>query len=137
MKKEVISHCPICDNELTITRLHCDKCQIEINGAFSLSKLNLLTKEQLNFVEVFLKNSGSIKAIEKDLNISYPTVKKLLSDVLKTLGYEVDESIDSRDSKRRQEILDKLANKEITYEEATMLLKNLRWDKWVKKEQKF
>jgi hypothetical protein len=126
MKKEVISHCPICDNELTITRLHCDKCQIEINGAFSLSKLNLLTKEQLNFVEVFLKNSGSIKAIEKDLNISYPTVKKLLSDVLKTLGYEVDESIDSRDSKRRQEILDKLANKEITYEEATMLLKNLR-----------
>ncbi|MCK9471070.1 MAG: DUF2089 domain-containing protein [Bacilli bacterium] len=126
MKREVISHCPICENELTITRLHCDKCQIEINGAFTLSKLSLLTKEQLSFVEVFLKNSGSIKAIEKDMNISYPTVKKLLSDVLKTLGYEVNDNVDTKESLKRQEILDKLANKEITYEEATTLLKNVR-----------
>jgi len=126
MKKEVISHCPICENELSITRLHCDKCQIEINGSFSLSKLSLLTKEQLKFVEVFLKNSGSIKAIEKDLNISYPTVKKLLSDVLKTLGYEVNENVESKDSKKRQEILDKLAAKEISYDEASQLLKNMR-----------
>ena len=125
MKKEVISHCPICANELTITRLHCDKCQIEINGAFSLSKLSLLTKEQLNFVEVFLKNSGSIKAIEKDLNISYPTVKKLLNEVLNTMGYDVSDDINSKDSLKRQEILDKLAAKEISYEEATNLLKNL------------
>lgn len=126
MKKEVISHCPICENELTITRLHCDKCQIEINGAFSLSKLSLLTKEQLKFVEVFLKNSGSIKAIEKDLNISYPTVKKLLNDVLKTLGYEVSENVENKDSLKRQEILDRLASKEITYDEASTLLKSVR-----------
>ena len=126
MKKEAISHCPICENELTITRLHCDKCQIEINGAFSLCKLSLLTKEQLKFVEIFLKNSGSIKAIEKDMNISYPTVKKLLSDVLKTLGYEVEDNVESKESKRRQEILDKLAAKEISYEEASALLKNVR-----------
>jgi len=125
MKNEVISHCPICQNELTITRLHCDKCQIEINGEFYLSKLSLLTKEQLKFVEVFLKNSGSIKSIEKELNISYPTVKKLLNDVLKTMGYDVEEDV-SKDALKRQEILDKLATKEITYEEATNLLKNLR-----------
>lgn len=125
MKKEVISHCPICDNELTITRLHCDKCQIEINGEFSLSKLSLLTKEQLKFVEVFLKNSGSIKAIEKDMNISYPTVKKLLNEVLNTMGFDVSENTESRESLRRQEILDKLANKEITYEEASSLLKKM------------
>lgn len=125
MKKEVISHCPICDNELTITRLHCDKCQIEINGEFSLSKLSLLTKEQLKFVEVFLKNSGSIKAIEKDMNISYPTVKKLLNEVLSTMGFDVNENTESRDSLKRQEILDKLANKEISYEEASNLLKKM------------
>src|SRR5690606_40613503 len=81
---------------------------------------------QLNFVEVFLKNSGSIKAIEKDLNISYPTVKKLLNEVLNTMGYDVSDDINSKDSLKRQEILDKLAAKEISYEEATNLLKNLR-----------
>ena len=126
MKKEVIPHCPVCDNELIITRLNCDKCNIEISGEFSLSRLSLLTKEQLKFVEIFLKNSGSIKAIEKDLNISYPTVKKLLNEVLQELGYDVNDQNDNKESLKRQEILDKLANKEITYEEASEALKNLR-----------
>lgn len=89
----------------------------------------------MNFVEVFLKNSGSIKAIEKDLNISYPTVKKLLNEVLNTMGYDVSDDINSKDSLKRQEILDKLAAKEISYEEATNLLKNLRWlyESWKEK----
>lgn len=126
MKKEVIPHCPVCDNELIITRLNCDKCNIEISGEFSLSRLSLLTKEQLKFVEIFLKNSGSIKAIEKDLNISYPTVKKLLNEVLQELGYDVNDQNDNKESLKRQEILDKLANKEITYEEASEALKSLR-----------
>lgn len=126
MKKEVISKCPICSNELTITSLHCDKCNIEITGEFSLSKLSVLTKEQLKFVEVFLKNSGSIKAIEKELNISYPTVKKLLNEILITMGYDGIEQEESKESLKRQEILDRLSRKEITFEEATNLLKNLK-----------
>lgn len=125
MKKEVISKCPICNNELTITSLHCPKCQIEINGEFSLSRLNYLTKEQLNFVEVFLKNQGNIKAIEKEMNISYPTVKKLMNDVLTAMGYDVSEQVETK-SLQRQEVLDRLANKEISVEDATNLLKNIK-----------
>lgn len=125
MKKEVISKCPVCQNELTITRLHCNNCHIEINGEFSLSRLNVLTKEQLNFVEVFLKNQGSIKAIEKELDISYPTVKKILNEVLQSMGYDVSESGESK-SIQRQDILDRLATKEITFEEAKALLNNIK-----------
>ncbi len=126
MKREIIPYCPVCSKELTITRLNCEHCQIEINGHFHLSKLSLLSKEHLTFVEVFLKNSGSIKAIEKDLNISYPTVKKLLNEVLTALGYDVKDDVETKESLKRQEILDKLAAKEITYAEATELLKNVR-----------
>jgi len=125
MKKEVISRCPICDNELKITRLQCPSCEIEINGEFSLSRLNYLTKEQLIFVEVFLKNQGNIKSIEKELNVSYPTVKKLLSEVLVRLGYEVSEQSEKQ-STGRQEILEKLANKEISFDEASTLLKGIK-----------
>lgn len=126
MKREIIPYCPVCSKELTITRLNCEHCQIEINGHFHLSKLSLLSKEHLTFVEVFLKNSGSIKAIEKDLNISYPTVKKLLNEVLTALGYDVKDDVETKESLKRQEILNKLAAKEITYAEATELLKNVR-----------
>lgn len=125
MKKEVISKCPICNNELTITRLQCPNCHIEINGEFSLSRLSTLNKEQLNFVEVFLKNQGNIKSIEKELNISYPTVKKIMNDVMVSMGYDVSEQ-ENKASLQRQEILDRLASKEITFEEATSLLKNLK-----------
>jgi hypothetical protein len=126
MKKEVISKCPICGDELAITRLHCHNCGVEINGDFALSKLCRLSKEQLTFVLLFLKNQGNIKAIEKDMNISYPTVKKLLNDVLSSLGYDVTEEESSKLLTQRQEILDKLANKEISFDEANQLLKNLR-----------
>ncbi|HBP26194.1 MAG TPA: hypothetical protein DD618_04510 [Acholeplasmatales bacterium] len=126
MKKEVISKCPICGDELSITRLHCHNCGVEINGEFSLSKLCRLSKEQLTFVLLFLKNQGNIKAIEKDMNISYPTVKKILNDVLVNLGYDVGEEEVGKTAIQRQEILDKLANKELSFDEANQMLKNLK-----------
>ncbi|MGD9604929.1 MAG: DUF2089 domain-containing protein [Bacilli bacterium] len=126
MKKDVISKCPICGEELSITRLHCHNCGVEINGDFSLSKLCRLSKEQMTFVLLFLKNQGNIKAIEKDMNISYPTVKKLLNDVLVNLGFDVSEEDSVKPSIQRQEILEKLANKEISFEEANQQLKNLK-----------
>jgi hypothetical protein len=126
MKKEAISKCPICGDELTITRLHCHNCGVEINGDFSLSKLCRLSKEQLTFVLLFLKNQGNIKAIEKDMNISYPTVKKILNDVLVNLGYDVGDEEVGKTAVQRQEILDKLANKELSFDEANQMLKNLK-----------
>lgn len=127
MKKEVISKCPVCSHDLSITRLHCHNCEIEITGDFTLSKLHSLNRGQLDFVLTFLKNQGSIKAIEKDLNISYPTVKKMLNEVLLALGFDgVEEANDNRLSLQRSEILDKLARKEISFEEANRLLKDLK-----------
>lgn len=123
MKNEVISKCPICTQQLTIRSLHCDHCDIDISGEFMLSPLSMLNKEQLAFVETFLINQGSIKAVEKELNVSYPTVKKMLNDILMSLGYKVnEEEIDTR----RVEILDRLAKREITYEEAMKLLKEVK-----------
>lgn len=129
MKKEVIAKCPVCTNELTITKLHCDNCHIEITGEFSLSKLNYLSKEQLRFVELFLKTQGNIKALEKEMGVSYPTVKRMLSEVLVSLGYEdIDEEEIKEDKKTnsRKDILDRLAKKEIAFEEAMEKLKKIK-----------
>ena len=113
---------------ISISKLHCHHCGIEISGDFVLTKLYKLTKEQINFVLVFLKNQGNIKAIEKELNISYPTVKKMLNDVLISLGYDVsdDDMVKQSQSNQRQDILDKLARKEISFEEASSLLKSVK-----------
>jgi hypothetical protein len=84
--------CPVCSNTLTVTRLQCGQCGTGIDGAFVLGRLMALTPEQVQFVEVFLKNKGKIKDVEADLGISYPTVVARLNEVVRAMGYEVDES---------------------------------------------
>jgi hypothetical protein len=120
MKNQIIGTCPVCGDMLHVTKLECDSCHTSINGEFYLSKFSYLKKEHLYFIEVFLKNKGNIKQIEKELSISYPTVKKNLDDVIKALGYDVEPSQPSVDS---MEVLGKLDSGEITPEEAAKLLK--------------
>ncbi len=88
---EVPGKCPICENALTVTRLQCSQCGTGIDGAFYLGKLQALTREQVEFVETFIKCKGKIKDVETELGVSYPTVVGRLNDVVRAMGYDVEE----------------------------------------------
>lgn len=135
MRKQVIPVCPVCKQDLIITGLHCDHCDISIAGQFTLTKFDYLTPEQLGFVEIFIKNQGNIKAIEKEMNISYPTVKKLLSDVILALGYETVDEVETTQTYSsglsakgiaKGEVLKMVADKILSVEEAIEILKKDR-----------
>jgi hypothetical protein len=114
MTYKMINNCPVCSSTLKATRLSCNTCGTIIENDFSLSKFEQLNQDQLAFVEVFLKNRGSIKDVEKEMGISYPTVKAKLNDVIKAFGYNVEEEkINSSRS-----IIDELERGEITPDEA-------------------
>lgn len=115
----VIGECPICQHDLVVTKLQCTNCNTEIGGSFQLSKFNYLTKQHLYFIEVFIKNRGNIKQIEKELRISYPTVKRNLDEVIKSLGYEVSEE----DKNKKEDVFRRLESGEITALEAAKLFK--------------
>ena len=115
----VIGECPICKSDLQVTKLSCNNCGTGISGNFTLSKFNYLSKEHLYFIEVFIKNKGNIKQIEKELGISYPTVKKNLDEVILSLGYEVNDE----DKMKKSVIFEKLEKGEISALEAAKLLK--------------
>lgn len=83
--------CPVCANSLTVTRLQCGHCGTGIDGAFGLGRLQALTAEQVQFVETFMKCKGKIKDVEGELGISYPTVVARLNEVVRAMGFEVDE----------------------------------------------
>ncbi|MGE4284951.1 MAG: DUF2089 domain-containing protein [Clostridia bacterium] len=127
------SQCPICENELTITRMSCSRCKTNIEGQFTGCKFCKIPQEQLEFIEVFIKCRGSIKDVEKELGISYPTVKNRLEGVIQALGYRTDkradeawESLDSQHIKEeKQLILDALEKGEISSQEATQQLRKL------------
>jgi|UPI00039D7048 hypothetical protein len=66
--------------------------------------------------------------MERELEISYPTVRSRLNDVIKELGYEVEaESADSGEvAEQRRAILKQLNQGEISAAEATELINQLR-----------
>jgi hypothetical protein len=114
MAYKIINECPVCSSHLTATKLKCNTCGTIIESEFELSRFERLNKEQVAFAEIFIKNRGIIKDVEKDLGISYPTVRAKLDDVIKSLGFEVkDESKDDIKS-----ILDNLESGEIDADEA-------------------
>ena len=86
--RNIIGKCPICHNDLKVVKLKCDECNTSIEGEFSLSCFDLLSVEQQNFLLIFIKNAGNIKEIEKELNISYPTVKRNLEELQISLGFK-------------------------------------------------
>jgi hypothetical protein len=119
----VIGTCPICDEPLVVTRLYCRSCSSALEGHFSLGKFYELTPEQLAFAELFIRCEGKITRVEKELGISYPTVRARLDELIRALGYEIEEYTPEMSLEEREAVLEQLAAGEITSEEAITRLK--------------
>ncbi len=118
--------CPVCGSSLSVAKLKCYKCESELSGNFKLCKFCQLDDEMKEFVEVFIKCRGNIKEVERELGISYPTVRSRLDKAIQALGYRVDEEPNrEKVSLARQDILQQLSAGKIGAEEATKLLKQL------------
>jgi hypothetical protein len=116
----IITTCPVCSQQLQITRLQCAHCHTTIENEFQLSKLSSLAKEQLHFIEIFLTCRGNIKEVEKALGISYPTVRGKLDEIILALGHS---SQKKQDVVTKREIISLLEKGEISPEEAVEMLK--------------
>jgi len=121
---QALTRCPVCNDELRVVRLHCEACGSSIDGNFTLGRLQRLTREQLQFVEVFLKCRGKIKDVEDDIGVSYPTVVARLNEVVQALGFEVRQE-DADAAGRRQAVLDDLAAGHLTAADAASRLRKL------------
>ena len=112
--------CPVCGSSFHAERLGCDRCHAALEGRFTLGWIGRLSREQLDFVELLVKNRGNINAVAGELKIAYNTARSRLDDIIAALGYAVP-SVARRGNRR--EILDRLAAGEISVEEATELLR--------------
>ena len=119
----VPGQCPVCGEEMTVTRVYCRHCDTAVEGHFSLGKFHRLTPEQLQFAETFIRNEGKITRVEEEMGLSYPAVRARLHDLIRALGYEVGPEPAAIGPEERQAILDELAQGKISAEEALELLR--------------
>ncbi|HSK94634.1 MAG TPA: DUF2089 domain-containing protein [Candidatus Angelobacter sp.] len=145
MVHDVIATCPVCSDELTITRLHCRTCGTALEGEFGVGRFGRLDREQMRLLESFLRSRGNLKEMERELGISYPTVRGRVDGLVRALGLsdgaeesdaddeaafdEADASAAAEDvqdvTAERRAILEQLAAKEIDAEEAAARLRAL------------
>lgn len=118
MNDKIISKCPKCGSKMIISELNCPDCSTRVSGNFGIHKLMELPDDVLNFMLVFIKNRGNLRDIERELGISYPTIRSRLDMLLTLLGFEVE-----RKKEEVKEILDKLEKGEISAEEAERMIK--------------
>src|SRR5450759_4576518 len=86
MSRDVISTCPVCSSELAITRLQCRGCGTAIEGDFNVGRFGRLSREQLALLESFLRARGNAKELERELKVSYPTVRARIDALVRALG---------------------------------------------------
>jgi len=138
MPHDVISTCPVCSGELAVTRLHCRSCGTTLEGEFSVGRFGRLTREQLVLLESFLRSRGNLRDMERELGISYPTVRSRVEALIRALGFgprDGDEAADDAPSggaadaagaaAERQQILERLARHEINADEAATAIRAL------------
>jgi hypothetical protein len=141
MVHDVIATCPVCSGELTVTRLHCRSCGTALEGEFGVGRFGRLDHDQMSLLESFLRSRGNLKEMERELGISYPTVRGRVDALVRALGFGdqpaglVDEeleaeeagaeAVDAAQAADRRDILERLARKEIGAEEAAEQLRAL------------
>ena len=114
---KMVTKCPACGGEMSVVRLECSSCGTALEGRFEAGQLGLLPAEQQEFVLTFLRCRGNIREMERELGISYPTVRGRLDEVLRALGFPVEPKVDV------SAVLEELGRGELTVEEAVRRLK--------------
>ncbi len=134
---KILTRCPVCEAALKVTELTCLRCKTQVRSAFDTCRFCRLAPEHLAFIELFLRCEGNLSRVEKQLGLSYPTVRNKLSAALNALGFspnsdsnadsspELSEENDTDPELRQQRrnILEALAGGDINAEEAAELLR--------------
>ena len=84
--RKLIEHCPACGGPLVVTEMLCPRCQTQVRGRYSPCPFCALTSDQLVFLKLFVEKRGNLRDVERELGVSYPTVRGKLEEIAERLA---------------------------------------------------
>lgn len=103
-----------------MTRLSCPGCATDISGHFEGCEFCALDGEDRQLLRLFLGTRGNLKAVERQLGVSYPTARARFEALLSRLGLLAREPRDDSPL----ELLRALARGELEVEQVQAQLPN-------------
>ncbi|MBI5563349.1 MAG: DUF2089 domain-containing protein [Chloroflexi bacterium] len=112
------ANCPICHSQLEITRAYCRACDTALDGHFQPGAFSQLSPDHIAFMITFVRNEGKINRVGEELNLSYPTIRSRLHDLIRARGYDIGEEEEVVPDDERRTVLDSLSKGKLSPEEA-------------------
>jgi hypothetical protein len=119
-------YCPSCNTGLLVTRLTCPKCGTEVSGAYPPDLFSRLSSNDFDFLVFFIKTKGNIKEMERELGISYWTIRSRLNEIVDGMGLHQEEPALAEAANQREQILEQLNAGLVSVQEAAEMLDKLK-----------
>jgi hypothetical protein len=113
--------CLNCESKLVAAKLHCDTCQVTYEGRFSMPRLARLSPVQQHLAEQLVLAAGNLKQMAAGLDVSYPTLRKRLDELVVALH-----ALRSEDDARASELLEAVESGDMRPETAARLIKEMK-----------
>ncbi len=135
--RKILEACPTCGSELVVSEVTCTVCDTVVRSRYTPCPFCRLAPEDLAFMLLFVKSRGNVKDMERELGVSYWTIRGRLNEIIAAMGLggEDGEAADAPPdaeppaprrgrppAAERQAVLDRLKAGELSADEAARLL---------------
>jgi hypothetical protein len=86
--RKMIESCPSCGGDLAITEVSCTACYTVVRSHYAPCPFCRLSPEDSAFLLSFVSNRGNVKEMERELGVSYWSIRSRLNEVIAALGLE-------------------------------------------------
>lgn len=118
---KIITHCPSCDSSrVQAVKIECVDCHTRFEGQFDIPILLKLSEEDIKFILDFVRCSGSLKEMATQQQVSYPTLRNRLNNLIDTVN-----NLEIKTEGSKSEILQLLEEGKITAKDAANMLRKL------------
>ncbi len=112
--------CPSCKQNLQTTKLQCHHCDMEFSGDFKLPRLARLPSETQRLIEQFVLCGGNLKIMAEQLEVSYPTLRKKVDDIIEQM-----KQLQHADIEQQNKILDDIEHGRISSHKGIRMIKEM------------
>lgn len=113
-------HCSVCSGLLEVREMVCPECELQVSGEFRSPRLSRLSGKNMLLAEALILSGGNLKSLAQALDVSYPTVRKRVDDLIDEL-----EALRAEDERRVDEILRAVEAGKIPAAKGTRMIKEL------------
>ena len=84
--RKILEACPTCGGEMAVSELSCTVCDTLVRSRYAPCPFCRLSPEDLAFMLLFVRSRGNVKGMERELGVSYWTIRGRLNEVITAMG---------------------------------------------------